>query len=64
MTDIREICSCCGEEFAPLSSARGEKADFCLRCRTADTVKANMNWPVHKPTLEPRVKRNEQNQPL
>lgn len=32
MSDIRQICAKCKQEFAPLSSARGEDAEVCSKC--------------------------------
>jgi len=33
MTECREICELCEQEFSPLSSARGIEADVCINCR-------------------------------
>lgn len=52
MSDIREICFGCKQEFSPLSSARGIEADYCVKCqRSTVTMKTSIKrfptWPVN-----------------
>ena len=51
MNDIKEICTKCGDKFLPLSSAKGEDAECCLRCITSGVIKSLSHWPVHKPSF-------------
>lgn len=46
MAYVREICERCKREFSPLTSARGEAAQVCSKCREDKKHLIVINEPI------------------